>query len=180
MKLVATKISPDWFERLEALTEETGLTQSAILREAIGQYLGIEKVNLVSPVNELRSEIEDLKARVTVLEGKTALSNSCPVSKEITQLVMDNPVSEVKPSPRPTSSVKSSTSPTGALLTGQLHNALELRGYSKKRRTLENALQKAQKLGALSEDLVALGVRADFEARAADPRNSALRWLFLD
>ena len=103
----------------------------------------------------------------SVLEGKTALSNSCPVSKEITQLVMDNPVDEVLPSKQ-------------ALLTGQLYKALESRGYTKKRRTLENSLQKAQKVGSLPDDLAVLGVRADFQARAADPRNSALRWLFLD
>ena len=168
LEFVGTKIPPEWIKRLEELSEETKKTRGVILREAIGQYLGLDSDNPDNKrIDPLRSEIEDLKARVTALERKTTLSNSYPVGKEITQLVMDNSVDEVSPSKR-------------ALLTGQLHKALELRGYTKKRRTLENSLQKAQKLGSLPDDLAALGVRADFEARAADPRNSALRWLFLD
>ena len=168
LEFVGTKIPPEWIKRLEELSEETRKTRGVILREAIGQYLGLDSDNPDNKrIDPLRSEIEDLKARVTALEGKTPLSSSYPVGKEITQLVMDNPVSEVSPSKQ-------------ALLTGQLHKALESRGYSKKRRTLENSLQKAQKVGALPEELAALGVRADFKARAADPRNSALRWLFLD
>ena len=168
LKLVATKISPDWFERLETLIAETGLTQSAILRDAIGQYLGIDKVNLVSPVNELRSEIEDLKARMTAIEGLTQLDNV-------------NPVKTVKLSPRPTSSIKVSPPSTGALTTGELFAALEGKGYARSLGTLRRALRGAIDVGMLPDDLIGLGVTADFETRrSASPKDNSTRWLFLD
>ena len=166
LKLVATKISPDWFERLETLIAETGLTQSAILRDAIGQYLGIDKVNLVNPVNELRSEIEDLKARMTAIEGLTQLMKAYPV--------------EVRPSERSSWPTKTRELSTGALTTGELFVALEGKGYPRAIGTLRRALKAAIDVGQLPDDLSGLGVTADFELRrSANPKDNSLRWLWI-
>ena len=168
MKFVGTKIPPEWLERLEEITKKTALTQGVILREAIGQYLGIENVISITPVIELRSEIEAIKVRVTVLEGKTPLSNSYPVSA-------------LKPSPRPTSSIKLSPPSTGALTTGELFAALEGKGYPRAIGTLRRALKAAIDIGMLPDDLSNLGVTADFEVRrSASPKDNSTRWLFLD
>ena len=74
LKLVSTKISADWVDRLEEYTKLTGLTQSALVRKAIGQYLGLETVDPVDPVDPLRSEIEAIKARLSTLERLTRLT----------------------------------------------------------------------------------------------------------
>ena len=96
LEFVGTKIPPEWIKRLEELSEETKKTRGVILREAIGQYLGLDSDNPDNKKTDpLRSEIEDLKARVTALEGETTLSNSYPVGKEITRLAMDNRVKPV-------------------------------------------------------------------------------------
>ena len=88
LKLVSTKVPPDWFERLEELTKKTGLTQSAIIRDVIGQYLGLDTISSVDKkVDPLRSEIEDIKARLTTLEGgiKRSPDSEIKTSKRLKQ-----------------------------------------------------------------------------------------------
>ena len=181
LEFVGTKIPPEWIKRLEELSEETKKTRGVILREAIGQYLGLDSDNPDNKrIDPLRSEIEALKARVTALEGKTPLSDSYLAGEKITQLAMDNPISEVKTLERPTRAIKSSTPPTGALTTGELFEALKGKGYSKSLETLGRHLRKARVSEKLPDDLIALGVRADFEAkRSANKKDSGVRWLFL-
>jgi len=74
LKLVSTKISDEWVDRLEEATRLTGLTQSALVRKAIGQYLGLETVDHVDRVDPYRSELDDIKARLTTLEKSTGLT----------------------------------------------------------------------------------------------------------
>ena len=168
MKFVGTKIPPEWLDRLDKITKQTALTQGAILREAIGQYLGIENVIPITPVIELRSEIEDLKARVTALEGKTPLSNRYPVD-------------EVRPSEPSTRPTKTREQSTGALTTGELFVALEGKGYARAIGTLRRALKAAIDVGMLPDDLAEMGVTAGFEVRrSANPKDNSVRWLFLD
>ena len=71
LEFVGTKVPSEWIPKLKRLTEETGKTQSAIVRDAIAAALG---VNVVNPVNPLREELDDLKARVQALEELTQLS----------------------------------------------------------------------------------------------------------
>ena len=80
LKLVSTKITDDLVDRLERYTQSIGLTQSAIIRKAIGHYL--DKVDPVdssvdpvdSVVDPVRSEIDAIKDRLTALEKLTQLT----------------------------------------------------------------------------------------------------------
>ena len=168
LEFVGTKIPPEWVERLEELSKETGKTRGVILRAAIGQYLGLDSDNPDNKKTDpLRSEVEDLKARVTALEGKTPLSNRYPVS-------------EVRPSERSSWPTKTREASTGALTTGELFAALEGKGYARSLGTLRRALKAAIELGQLPDDLSALGLTADFELRrSANPKDNSVRWLSL-
>ena len=166
LEFVGTKIPPEWVERLEELSKETGKTRGVILRAAIGQYLGLDSENPDNKkVDPLRSEIEDLKARMTALEDLPRLTTAYPVSA-------------VKPSTRP---AKTREASIGALTTGELFVALERKSYARSLVTLRRALARAIELGMLPDDLAAMGVRADFETRrSANPKNNAIRWLFVE
>ncbi len=177
LKLVSTKITDDLVDRLERYTQSIGSTQSATVRKAIAHYLdkvdpvdslvdSIEKT--VYPVDPVRSEIEDIKARLAALERSTQLTTAYPVR-------------EVKTLERSTRSTKVKDIPTGALTTGELFEALEGKGYSKAIGTLRRALRVAIGDGRLPDDLAGLGVTADFEVRnRANPKDNSVRWLFLD
>ena len=171
LKLVSTKIPQEWVDRLERYTKSIESTQSAVIRDAIGQYLDkVDPVDsLVDPIDKtvdpLRSEIEDIKARLTALEGSTRLTTAYPVSV-------------VKPSVRPTKTKEASI---GALTTGELFVALERKSYARSLVTLRRALRGAIELGMLPGDLAAMGVRADFEVRrSSNPKDNSVRWLVLE
>ena len=168
LKLVSTKIPQEWVDRLERYTKSIESTQSAVIRDAIGQYL--DKVDsLVDPIDKtvdpLRSEIEDIKARLMALEGSTRLTTAYPVSV-------------VSPSTRPTKTREAST---GKFTTGELFVALEAKGYARSLVTLRRALARAIECGQLPDDLAALGIRADFQVRrSANPKDNSVRWLSLE
>ena len=171
LKLVSTKIPQEWVDRLERYTKSIESTQSAVIRDAIGQYLDkVDPVDsLVDPIDKkvdpLRSEIEDIKARLTALEGSTRLTTAYPVSV-------------VSPSTRPTKTREAST---GKFTTGELFVALEAKGYARSLVTLRRALARAIECGQLPDDLAALGIRADFQVRrSANPKDNSVRWLSLE
>ncbi|MGI0495093.1 ribbon-helix-helix protein, CopG family [Alkalinema pantanalense CENA528] len=70
LKLAATKIPEDWDEKLNRLTQETGLTRAEILRNAIGQYLGMLTDNPVNDALTVTEKLQALTDRVDALEAK--------------------------------------------------------------------------------------------------------------
>ena len=109
LKLAASKIPIGLFEKLTQVTELTGLTQSAVVRNAIEYYLNnaeitkitaltpsevkpselVEMVNKVDKVNDRLSAIE---ARVSAIESRS-VSTVKPIAAAI--------VAEPKPVPPP-------------------------------------------------------------------------------
>ena len=100
LEFVGTKIPSEWIQKLKQLTEETGKTQSAIVRDAIAAAIG---VNQETKVNPLRSELDDLKARVTVLEEITRLSTVNQTEKQdrIIKVNLINPIAAVTTNSEP-------------------------------------------------------------------------------
>jgi len=70
---------------------------------------------------------------------------------------------------------------TSALLTaGEAYRALQSRGYRKVSRSFRRSIAQAIQSGAIPEDLLTLGLVADFEIKAkGNPNNNSLRWLKL-
>ena len=110
LEFVGTKIPSEWIQKLKQLTEETGKTQSAIVRDAIAAAIG---VNQLIEVNPLRSELDDLKARVTALEEITRLStvNQTEERDWITKVNPINPIAAVT-NPEPEPIANTNTKPT--------------------------------------------------------------------
>ena len=204
LKLVSTKISSDLVDRLEQYTQSIESTQSAVIRNAIEYHLDkvdpVDKIvdpvdKAVYPVDPLRSEIEDIKARLTALERSTRLTTVYPIS-EVNPLEPSTQSTSLR-STRPTKvsaqftgesigAVEESVSAYGicnhllVLTTGELFMALEGKGYQKSIGTLRRALKLAIETGNLPDDLTALGVTADFEVRrSANPKDNSVRWLFV-
>ena len=99
LEFVGTKVPSEWIPKLKRLTEETGKTQSAIVRDAIAAALGVNPVN---PVNPLREELDGLKARVQALEELTQLSMvNQKQETEVNRVKPIAAVAEPKPVPPP-------------------------------------------------------------------------------
>lgn len=62
-KQIGARIPAEWVEKLNQLSEATGKSQTQIVYEAVGKYLG-EDVDTVD--NELR----DLRVRMEVVENR--------------------------------------------------------------------------------------------------------------
>ena len=203
LKLVSTKISDEWVDRLEEATRLTGLTQSALVRKAIGQYLGLETVDHVDRVDPYRSELDDIKARLTTLEKSTGLTMVDPTPPQpiavvtltsppppiATAVVVNTspPIATTITSP-PIANANAEPTPTPIdstdviwYSTSQAHQLLQARGYKKTiqsfRRDLRPSIEKRQ----LSSEFLSFGLVADFEARLSfeSKVNKAL-WLRLD
>lgn len=95
LKLAASKIPIELMERLNRLTELTGLTQSAAIRQAIEQYLdnaeltglaGLTAIEgnltpsqLVTTDNSVNSRLTDIEARLAALESRSPKPTAQPI-----------------------------------------------------------------------------------------------------
>jgi len=161
LKLVSTKISDDWVDRLEESTRLTGLTQSALVRKAIGQYLGLETVDHVDPY---RSELDDIKARLTTLEKSTGLTMVDPTPPPpiaVVTTITSPPIEVVNTSP-PIDSTDATW-----YTTSQAHELLKAKGYTKILQSFRRDLAPMCKARQLSGELLGYGLRADFEMKEA-------------
>ena len=96
LKLAASKIPIELMERLNRLTELTGLTQSAAIRQAIEFYLdnaeltGLSKLTAIEgnlthsqPVttdNSVNSRLTDIEARLAALESRSLMTTVKPIA----------------------------------------------------------------------------------------------------
>ncbi len=147
LQFVGTKIPSEWIHKLKQLTEETGKTPSAIVRDAIAAAIG---VNQETKVNPLREELDDLKTRVQALEQLTRLS-------EVNQA---KPIAtKTKPTSPPTQPVDE------AMRTGELFLALQQKGDTRSSSSLLKALNKAIVSGVVPDELARFWVIGDFELK---------------
>lgn len=156
LQFVGTKVPSDWIQKLKQLTEETGETQSAIVRDAIGVALGVTQETKVNP---LRLELDELKLRVQALEESTRLSTVNPPIAVSTKTTPSPPTSE-------------------AMTIGELFVALKHLEYPHSQKTLSKHLSKAIESQQLPDDLIKFGVVANWEIKRSGSRYSnQLRWL---
>ncbi len=177
LKLASTKITPELLERLNRYTESTGLTQSAAIRQAIELFLdsvestkSTELTNgegsfrpsqLVARVDAVDDRLTDFEARLTAIESRSVMTTVKPIA--VTKKAPDAPA------------------PDGAMLTmSQLSKALTDLGHQHKLKNLSSRINASAKNQQLPSDLVALGVRADWEAETEENKYSnQRRWLSL-
>lgn len=180
LQLASTKIPPELMERLKRLTELTKVNQSATIRQAIEQFLdsaestGLSELTnsegsfkpseLVARFDSVDCRLTEIEARLLALEGRSAASSPEPIAVVKT-------ASPPKPKREPS---------TGMMGTTEAHEQLTALGYSKALPTFRRHLATAIDAGQLPDDLVALGLLADFEIRrSANPKDNSVRWLRL-
>ena len=73
MRCVATRIPPEWQEKLNQFCEITGKTPADVLRDALGQYISVEIPRQQSELEQLRSEQIATQQRVAQLEHRLKL-----------------------------------------------------------------------------------------------------------
>lgn len=194
-QLVSTKIPPDWVDHLDKLAVTTQLTRSALVKVAIGQYLGLSEVDPAVVAVDLQSQLDDIRARLEALErstpstrSSTNTSTSSTPSTDTSTPSTDVSTPSTDVSTKPIAVAKSSTpkttppTPTDGLMTvSELHHALTSLGYSKKKGTFGKILNKAIDSQQLPADLLALGVVCRWDIkRSGNPNNNRLRWLSLE
>jgi hypothetical protein len=190
LKLAASKIPIELMERLNRLTELTGLTQSAAIRQAIELYLdnaeltgltviegNLTPSQLVTTANPVNSRLTDIEARLTALESRSVMTTVKPIAAVAESKSKSTPKSKPKNKPAPTSPAP--TSPiAGAMTIGELSKALESLGYLHSQKNLSRQINKAIATQKLPDDLIRLGVVADWETRAkANRYSNQVRWL---
>ena len=112
LQLVATKISPELMERLRRFTDLSGGNQSAVIRQAIEQFLdnaestglttlpsgeGSLKVSeLVARVDSVNARLTEIETRLEAVEGR---SPSSPPQPEPIAVVSPEPQAKESPPP---------------------------------------------------------------------------------
>ncbi|KAB8316108.1 hypothetical protein SD81_028410 [Tolypothrix campylonemoides VB511288] len=64
--MVGCRVPEEWYQQIREIASATGQKESAVIREALAQYLG-----RVDP-NAVKGAIASLESRVALLEGKLA------------------------------------------------------------------------------------------------------------
>ena len=179
LKLAASKIPIELMDRLNRLTELTGLTQSAAIRQAIEYYLDNAELTGLAGLTAIKGNLTPSQlvpkdnpfiSRLTAIEARLELLESRSPSKTA------KPIAAAVASPKP----KREPS-TGLMGTTEAWEQLTAIGYSKALPTLRRHLATAIGSGQLPTDLVALGLVADFEVRrSANPKDNSVRWLWFE
>lgn len=177
LELASTKITSELSDRLKRFTESTGLTQSAVIRQAIEKFLdfaestglteltniegSFEAIELLAEVDPVDDRLTDIEARLEVLESRSPPSPPEPIAAVRT--------SPPKPKREPS---------IGIMGTTEAHQKLQAIGYSKSLQTFRRSMASAIVQGELPADLRALGLKADFETRrSANPKDNSVKWL---
>lgn len=63
LKQIGARIPAEWVEKLKQLCEATGKSQTQIVYEAVGKYLGED-------VGTVDNELKDLRVRMEVVENR--------------------------------------------------------------------------------------------------------------
>lgn len=63
-EMVGVRLPADWIEQLRRLSEETGLSQTELMMEAIGSYLGKDVSGICDRIQRLERDVDQLKKRL--------------------------------------------------------------------------------------------------------------------
>jgi len=193
LQLASSKISAELMARLRGFTESTGINQSAVIRQAIEQFLDNEESTglaqltrsegsfkpseLVARLEAVDCRLLEVEARLQAIEGRSPSSSPEPIAV-VTTASPPEPIAVVTTASPPRAKREPST---GMLGTTEAHEQLQAIGYSKALPTFRRYLATAIGTGELPTDLVALGLVADFEVRrSANPKDNSARWLEVD
>ena len=183
LKLAASKIPIGLFEKLTQVTELTGLTQSAVVRKAIEYYLSnaeitkitaltpseVKPSELVATANLVNSRLTEIEARLTVIENRSVMP-------------MVNPIAAggAEPNTTPNTTPNTESIQGDRIGTKEAFEILQSKGYGRSRATFERRLKESKDCGELPQDLIALGLCADFKlARSKNPKDAFDRWLWI-
>ena len=174
LQLAATKISPELMERLKRFTELSGGNQSAVIRQAIEQFLdNAESTGLTTlPSGEGSLKVSELVARADAVDARLAsvearlleLERSPSSPPEPIAVVSSNP--QAKESPPPPDG-KPLADAEQWLLTGQAWKLAQSRGY---RRRYAAFCQSAK---AHPDRLDTLGLRFLGSSKPGDAKNAS-------
>ena len=102
LQLVATKISPELMERLKRFTELSGGNQSAVIRQAIEQFLdNAESTGLTQlPSGEGSLKVSELVARADSVDARLASVEARLLELERSPSSPPEPIAVVSPEPQ--------------------------------------------------------------------------------
>jgi len=170
--------------KLAAKSEGSNATRTltALIQDYMGDVPSLSREDIGIPLDELerlsREDIGELiDAAIQSHEQKLHLGVSLDGLKASALILPSE--NALKQAIEPVA--VQSRAETSALLTaGEAYRALQSRGYRKVSRSFRRSIAQAIQSGAIPEDLLTLGLVADFEIKAkGNPNNNSLRWLKL-
>ena len=141
LQLVATKISPELMERLKRFTELSGGNQSAVIRQAIEQFLdNAESTGLTQlpsgegslKVSELAARVDSVDARLTEIETRLQSVEGRSPSSPPEPIAVVSPEPQAKESPPPPPDGKPVADGIQWLLTSQAWKLAQSRGLRRR------------------------------------------------
>ena len=173
LQLASSKISPELMARLKKFTELSEGNQSAVIRQAIEQFLdSAESTGLTTlPSGEGSLKVSELVARADAVDARLA-------SVEARLLELERSPSSP---PEPIVVVSSTESIQGDRIgPKRAFEILQGKGYRRSRATFERRPKESKGCGELPPDWLELGLNADFAlARSKNPKNALDRWLWI-
>jgi predicted DNA-binding protein len=74
---LSTRVDPEWYKQITSVMETTGQTQSEVLTEAIGSYLGkVAKAKITSRLGELEADVANLRGLVLEVANEVYQTSS--------------------------------------------------------------------------------------------------------
>jgi predicted DNA-binding protein len=74
---LSTRVDPEWYKQITDVMEATGQTQSEVLAEAIGSYLGkVAKAKITSRLGELEADVANLRGLVLEVANEVFQTSS--------------------------------------------------------------------------------------------------------
>ena len=175
LQLASSKISAELMERLKRFTDVSGENQSAVIRQAIEEFLdNAESTGLTQLTSsEGIFKQSELMARVDAVDCRLL---------EVEARLLEVEVRSPSSPPEPIGVVSSTERIQGDRIgPKKAFEILQGKGYRRSRATFERRLKESKGCGELPPDLVALGLTADFAlARSKNPKNALDRWLWID
>ena len=168
LKLAASKIPIELMERLTRFTESTGLTQSAAIRQAIELFLDKHESTGFTELTAIEGSLTPSQLLPTVDAVNSRLTE---IEARLERLESQSVTHTVKPTVKPIA---------GAMTVGGLFTALKP-DYPHSQVTLAKHVNGSRATEKLPDDLMRLGVVADWQTRAAASNfNNQCRWLMLE
>jgi predicted transcriptional regulator len=133
---------------------------------------------LVVRVDAVDARLTDFEARLELLESRSVMTTVEPIAVVPKKPKSTSPKNKSNTTPKP----HQTPSPiAGAMTVGELHSKIYPSQYTLSLTTLSKDLNKARGTEQLPDDLIALGVVADWQTRASTSNfNNQCRWLRLE